>query len=69
MKSCPKCNGSGRVPDDAAIGAKLRAARIKKGVSLREMARRLDVSAMWICDLERGKRYWNDWKRKYEEAL
>lgn len=68
-KPCPHCNGTGKVPDDAAIGKRLRALRLSKNVTLREMARRLGVSVMWLSDLERGKRYWKAWEKRFEEAL
>jgi transcriptional regulator with XRE-family HTH domain len=43
---------------DASIGLgqAIREAREKKGISLRELARRLDVSAPYISDVEHGRR-------------
>ena len=37
-------------------GKKLRAARIKRGLSLREVARRAKLSAPFISDIELGRR-------------
>jgi len=37
------------------VGAALRAQRIERGVSLRELARRLDVSASLVSQIETGK--------------
>lgn len=49
---CEKCGGSMRVVN----GAWLRERREAAGVALREMARRLDFSAPYISDVERGRR-------------
>ena len=52
------------------IGSSMRQARMKKELSLREMARRLNCSAMFLSDLENGKRNWtNSWLTLYEECL
>ncbi len=40
----------------AGFGKAVREARIKKGWTLREFARRLGVSAPFVCDLEHGRR-------------
>jgi len=40
------------------IGAEARAARIRAGKSLREVARAMKISAPHLSDLERGNRYW-----------
>jgi transcriptional regulator with XRE-family HTH domain len=41
-----------------ATGANVRALRLKKGVCLREVARRLGWSAAYVSDLELGRRGW-----------
>ena len=51
-------------------GAAYRKARELKGISLRECARRMKISAMYLSDMERGMRKWNDRLRaKIERAL
>jgi transcriptional regulator with XRE-family HTH domain len=44
--------------DNAATGRLAREARTKAGLSLREVARRLDLSAPYVGDLELGRRGW-----------
>lgn len=69
-KACPTCNGSGRVADPVVAGAAYRKRRLKAGIGLREMSRRLDVSAAYLSDLELGRRGWrNDKLRAAYEAL
>lgn len=41
--------------DSAQIGQRLRSAREEKGLSLREVARRLDISASALSQIETGK--------------
>jgi predicted transcriptional regulator len=55
---CPQCGGRGKVCDPAQIGARLKREREKGGVTGREMARRMGYSAMYLCDLEHGRREW-----------
>jgi len=50
---CPKCRGVGRL--SGINGAYARWLREKSGVGLREMARRLNVSAAYVSDAERGR--------------
>lgn len=45
--------------DHAAIGKELRHRRQQLGLSLRNVAKRMRVSAMYLSDLERGNRPWN----------
>lgn len=68
-RACPKCLGTGAVPDDTKIGRRLKTRRIKAGVGLREIARRLDVTAPFVAYLENGERRWKGWEQKYQEAL
>ena len=42
-----------------AYGAAMRAKRKAAGLVLREVARRMDISAAYLCDLERGFRIFN----------
>ncbi len=43
------------IDDSAQVGQRLRAAREKSGLSLREVARRLDISASALSQIETGK--------------
>lgn len=42
------------------IGAYARQCREASGVSLRELARRMKISAPFLSDLEKGNRHWTD---------
>lgn len=57
---CPRCKGTGRIPDPHAIGAAMKARRIAARLTLREVARRMGFTAPYISDLENGRRPWND---------
>jgi DNA-binding XRE family transcriptional regulator len=57
--SCPRCGGTGKVLDDGAVGAAMRKAREKAGLTGREVARRLGLSAAYVSDLELGRRGWD----------
>jgi transcriptional regulator with XRE-family HTH domain len=46
---------SGAVDDSAQVGQRLRSAREQQGLSLREVARRLDISASALSQIETGK--------------
>jgi transcriptional regulator with XRE-family HTH domain len=57
----PKRAGSGKSGESAGLpvngavlGAKLRAERERRGITVREMARRVDVSASLVSQIERG---------------
>lgn len=51
-------------------GPAKRKQRIKAGVGLRELAREMRVSAMYVVDLERGtRRFTEDMKGIYDNAL
>jgi predicted transcriptional regulator len=52
--ACPRCFGKGRIP--IYLGADLRAIREASGLSLRELARRLSLSAAYLGDVELGQR-------------
>ena len=56
---CPRCNGTGHIADDRAIGQEMRQLREAKQISLREIARRMHYSAAYLSDLELGSRHWN----------
>lgn len=58
-ETCHRCGGSGVEPrDPREEGAEMRAAREARRIGLREMARRLNVTAAYVSDLERGRRAW-----------
>jgi len=57
-KSCPTCGGRGTVSNPVEIGAALTELRKAAGLSCREMARRMNFTAAYICDLEHGRRAW-----------
>lgn len=46
---------SGAVDDSAQVGQQLRSARERQGLSLREVARRLEISASALSQIETGK--------------
>lgn len=48
------------VNENRLNGAYARECREKAGISLRELARRMKVSAPFLSDLERGNRQWSD---------
>lgn len=61
---CKHCNGTGKVPDQRALGEEMRKRRESLGYSLREAAFRMSISAPYLSDLELGRRNWNEAIRK-----
>lgn len=59
QRPCPRCGGTGKVMDEKAIGAAMRKARKNAGLTGREVARRLRLSAAYVSDLELGRRGWD----------
>lgn len=59
LLKCPKCKGSGVIPNPYVFGLKARQLRKGMQISLREISRRMGISATHLSDLERGKRQWN----------
>lgn len=51
---CEKCNGTGLVK--IICPGSLRKHRESMGISLRELAKILGLSAPYLCDVERGRR-------------
>jgi DNA-binding transcriptional regulator YiaG len=51
----------------AAFAGRMRAARVDAKISLREMARRMGVSAPTVSDWELGRRRWT--RKRVEEFL
>ena len=52
--SCPKCSGRGTVR--VVNPSWLRARRMRKGMSLRALARKIGLSPAFLCDVEYGRR-------------
>ena len=48
-----------KVVDHEITGTAARTARQQARLSLREVARRMGVSAAYVCDLEKGRRPWD----------
>ena len=46
--------------DNVATGAIAKRLREKSRLSLRELGRKMDLSAPYLCDLENGKRNWSE---------
>ena len=49
-----------KVIDHRATGELMRRARDQSALSLRDMATRLNLSAPYLADLERGRRNWTE---------
>ena len=56
MTRCKRCHGTGVTPDWNRLGGELRRRRVASGLSLREVARRTEMSAAHLSDMERGQR-------------
>lgn len=68
--TCPTCGGHGKVPDPRTIGSLLKTERKAKGLSLREIARRMEFTPAYISDLEHGRRAWGaKLRRSYIKAV
>jgi transcriptional regulator with XRE-family HTH domain len=69
-KACRCCGGSGTELDNKATGAEMRAMRISKGMSLRQVGAKMKLCAPYICDLEKGHRNWTEpLVAKYRKAV
>jgi transcriptional regulator with XRE-family HTH domain len=55
MAPTAKRSGAKVVDDAAEVGTRLRRGRVDRGLSLREVARRLDISASALSQIETGK--------------
>lgn len=55
---CPRCNGTGHLPDWKALGKKWKISRIERDLKLKDVARCLGVSPAYISALENGKKPW-----------
>ena len=59
-KTCPTCSGTGKIIDPRDEGADWRKKRKKSGLSQKDVAKKMKVSATFLSDLELGRRTWND---------
>lgn len=58
------------VLDHAATGARARKMRDRNKKSLREVAKKMRISAAFLSDLERGRRNWTEGTfNRFKEAL
>jgi transcriptional regulator with XRE-family HTH domain len=69
LMPCPACEGTGKVLDPVAAGRQMRALRLKEKLSLREVARRMGISAPYVQDMELGRRNCKGRLIDYLEAL
>lgn len=56
---CRHCNGTGKGFDHKAYGKFMAANRRAAGLKLRELAITSRMSVGYLCDLEKGRRDWN----------
>jgi len=69
QKPCKRCNGTGLEPDPSEVGKRMRHMREKAGISLRDAADKMGVSAAYLSDMERGNRaFSSDRIRQLEEV-
>lgn len=58
------------MPDRHAIGCRFRARRIKKGLTLAVVCKRMKISESQLCKLENGQKQWKPaYVAAYEKAL
>jgi hypothetical protein len=70
LKECIHCLGTGTEIDNAAVGLGLRSKRESAQISLRRMAKLMEVSPMFLSHLETGQRKWTAHRiREYEGIL
>lgn len=69
LAKCEACNGTGKQIDQKALGAKMKKLRVTARISLRTLAKIMELSPPYISDLERGNRKWNtNLIERYEAA-
>lgn len=56
---CEHCAGTGKQLDQRAVGEQMRKRRKRKGLTLRTVAKQLEISTPFLSDLERGRRNWS----------
>jgi len=52
--NCPRCKGSGKIPNPATIGAELLKLRTGAGLSREAVRREMKVSGVYLFDVENG---------------
>lgn len=55
------------VIDHQRAGAQIRDMRVRRGMSLRSMAKRIGISAPFLSDLELGRRAWSH--RRFNQVV
>ena len=55
---CHRCHGTGVEPDWKKLGWQVRCERVRRGLTLTTMAKRLGVSKAHLSDMELGRRSW-----------
>lgn len=59
-KACRCCKGSGTELDHVVVGAEMLKLRMSKGLSQATVAKRMRCTGAYVCDLEKGRRNWNE---------
>jgi len=52
--NCPRCKGSGKIPNPETIGAELLKLRTDAGLSREAVRREMKVSGVYLFDVENG---------------
>ena len=69
-EKCHRCGGSGKEPDWQALGGRMRAERVRRGMSLRQAAVLVYASPSYISMLERYTYSWQgNVARRYLKLL
>jgi predicted transcriptional regulator len=69
-KNCHCCQGSGKEFDHELVGDYLRTQRERLKISAAKVARFMDISKPYLCDLEYGRRNWrSELIEKYRAAI
>ena len=58
LNLCESCHGTGLQLDPVTTGKSLRKLRQACGVSMHELSRRMGISAVYLWNLEKGRRRW-----------
>lgn len=69
-KKCHCCHGTGTEHDAKVHGRAMSGLRLRAGIGLRAMAKRLNVSHTYLWQMEQGRRRWPDaLNRKYRSLV
>ncbi|KKL27083.1 hypothetical protein LCGC14_2388680, partial [marine sediment metagenome] len=69
-EKCHRCGGSGEEPKLKGLGRRVRAGRLRRGISLREAAECIGATESYLSYLECGNRSWSGPKaRRYLKLL